>query len=77
MYRARASVEERQRTSRSSIMCDDDVVAKVAFERERFHREPRGEGVQRGEKHVRRSGSPTGGGGAARGRYRRFLRVRL
>ena len=56
-------------------MCDDDVVAKVAFERERFYREPRGEGVQRGEEHVRRSRSPTGGGGAARGRYRRW-RVR-
>ena len=71
MYRARASVEERQRTSRSSIICDDDVVAKVVGlvlvrfdERERFHREPRGEGVQRGEEHVRRSRSPTGGRGA-------------
>ena len=71
MYRARASVKERHSTSRS-IIRDDDVVAKVVGlvlvqrfdERERFHREPRGEGVQRGEEHVRRSGSPTGGRGA-------------
>jgi len=66
VYRARASVEERQRTSGSAcVRGDDDVVAVVVVrERERFHREPRGEGVQRGEEHVRR-GSP-----GARGRWR-------
>ena len=67
VYRARASVEERQRTSGSAcVRGDDDVVAVVVVrERERFHREPRGEGVQRGEEHVRRSGPP-----GARGRWR-------